>query len=216
MLVVETRAKDDTSKHVKWSCRCDCGRRRIARGEELRSGRVHSCGCDKVKRPYEDLTGQQFGKLTVLKRAGNSKCGHPQWLCRCECGNEKIVRGSHLRSGDTTSCRECYTPGLTHGHSQSRLHRVWAGMKARCYQKSHMNYHYYGGRGIEVCKEWRESFASFEKWAIENGYDFDAPQGKCTLDRIDNDGDYEPNNCRWVDMHVQAKNQRPRRKKKTA
>lgn len=96
-----------------------------------------------------------------------------------------------------------------HGGNGTRLHGVWIMMKQRCSNPKTCEYHRYGGRGIKVCDEW-SSFANFRDWAMANGYDPNAPRGKCTLDRIDNDGDYEPSNCRWVDMQEQMKN-RPKR-----
>ena len=98
---------------------------------------------------------------------------------------------------------------IKHGGTGTRLHNVWIMMKQRCNNPKTCEYHRYGGRGIKVCDEWA-SFNNFRDWAMSNGYDPDAPRGKCTLDRIDNDGDYEPSNCRWVDMLEQMKN-RPRR-----
>lgn len=93
--------------------------------------------------------------------------------------------------------------------SRERLYAVYNGMIQRCYNPKTPNYFRYGGRGIKVCDEWRKSYESFKKWAYETGYDKDAPRGKCTIDRIDCDGNYEPNNCRWVDMVVQRSNQHP-------
>lgn len=91
---------------------------------------------------------------------------------------------------------------------EDRLYGVWKNMKTRCYRKNGDQYKYYGGRGITVCEEWRSSFKAFRDWAYANGYDPTAPRGKCTIDRIDNDGDYEPSNCRWVNSHIQRINQR--------
>lgn len=99
--------------------------------------------------------------------------------------------------------------GYRHGGNGTRLHNVWIMMKQRCNNPKTFEYHRYGGRGIKVCEEWL-SFAVFRDWAMANGYDPNAPRGKCTLDRIDNDGNYEPSNCRWVDMKEQMKN-RPKR-----
>lgn len=160
----------------------------------------------------KDLTGQRFGRLTVIRREGSDKRGNAVWLCRCDCGNETVVDGWSLRCGNTKSCiclkyevvKEQFT---VHGQSLSRLHGVWKGMKERCSNPKHNRYHRYGGRGITVCDEWRNSFQAFYDWAIVNGYDENAPRGQCTIDRIDNDKGYNPDNCRWVDAKTQRHNQ---------
>lgn len=159
------------------------------------------------------MDGQKFGRLTVKGFAGSSKSQGALWLCMCDCGAEVITSGFRLRSGKTRSCG-CYRRDATsfnmttHGKSNSRLYIVWRGMKTRCYDTSSDAYKNYGGRGITVCDEWLDDFGAFRNWAISNGYDEDAPQGVCTIDRIDNDAGYSPENCRFVDMKVQRNNQR--------
>jgi hypothetical protein len=166
-----------------------------------------------------DETGKRYGRLTVVRRYGSDK-GNATWLCVCDCGAEKIVRGTYLRAGKTRSCG-CLEHETrvhngyrrmrpTHGMSKSRLHDVWHGMKARCYRRTHPHYKDYGGRGISVCDEWVNDFYAFAAWALSHGYDEKAPKGKCTLDRIDPDGDYCPENCRFADMVVQQNNRRDR------
>ena len=160
----------------------------------------------------KDLTGQRFGRLVVIRREGVTPQRLATWLCRCDCGNETVVDGWSLRSGNTKSCiclkneavKERFT---THGQCLSRLHGVWKGMKERCSNPQHNRYHRYGGRGITVCDEWRNDFQAFYDWAMANGYNKDAFRGQCTIDRIDNDKGYSPDNCRWVDMKVQRHNQ---------
>lgn len=157
-----------------------------------------------------DLTGKTFGRLVVLKRVEN-KGQHVAYLCRCQCGKEFVTMSMHLTQGCTKSCgclqREWVQKGMmpyrtTHGHSKTRLYSIWANMKTRCFNKNVSAYSRYGGRGITVCNEWLD-FALFEKWALANGYD-----EKLTLDRVNNDGNYCPENCRWVSVHEQNLNKR--------
>lgn len=168
-----------------------------------------------------DITGKKYGRLTVVCRVGSSPRGEAIWLCRCDCGGEIVVRGTHLRNGNTRSCgclgRETRVRNghrrmhPIHNMSKSRLYGVWSGMKKRCNCTSHRYYKNYGGRGISVCDEWANDFQAFATWALSHGYDENAPKGKCTLDRIDPDGNYCPENCRFADMEVQQNNRRDRK-----
>ena len=155
----------------------------------------------------KDLTGQRFGRRIVIARAGTNRNGCATWLCLCDCGNEAVVNGADLRKKQSGSCG-CITRDRVkvHGKSKSRLYSVWEGMKARCYIPSHKGYPRYGGRGITVCDEWKNDFQAFYDWAMTTGYDENAPKGQCTIDRIDNDKGYSPDNCRWADMKTQVGN----------
>lgn len=156
-----------------------------------------------------DLNGRRFGKLTVLQREPNEPKKHARWLCACDCGKRVVVQSHCLISGSQQSCG-CLLVELhqKHGKAGSRLYNIWNCMKQRCGNPNNHNFKEYGGRGIAVCDEWKDSFEAFYEWAMENGYDPDAVRGKCTLDRVDVNGNYEPSNCRWTDMKIQANNRR--------
>ena len=160
---------------------------------------------------YDDLTGMVFGRLTVMERDLSDK-KVTRWLCRCECGTIKSICAASLKSGSTVSCG-CWSRentrnrSLKHGDTNTRLYSIWRGMKKRCYQTTSYGYKNYGGRGILVCDEWKDSYETFKKWALQNGYREDL-----TLDRIDNDGHYEPSNCRFSTYLEQENNRRSNRK----
>lgn len=150
-----------------------------------------------------DLTGQFFGRWTVLRYDHTASNGDAYWACRCICGTIKSVNGYHLRSGRSTSCgclvvelMRIYKPGVKHGlkKANSRLYGIWQGMLNRCRRKKDVCYKAYGGRGISVCDEWHQ-FPPFCEWAMENGY-----TDELTIDRINVDGNYEPSNCQWITM----------------
>ena len=163
-----------------------------------------------------DMAGNKYGKVTVVSYVGISEDRRALWKCLCECGITFITRGKDLRQGKVTSCgcarkEKCSARmsaiNTTHGHRYTRLYHVWRDMKARVFDVKHKSYKNYGGRGICICQEWLD-FENFYEWAMSSGYDQNAEFGKCTLDRIDVNGNYEPANCRCVDMKIQANNRR--------
>lgn len=145
-----------------------------------------------------DLTGNSYGRWTVLRHTTGKK-----WLCRCQCGTERDIDGGSLRAGRSTGCINCHTAGLntTHGGKRTRLYNIWCKMIARCERPSDAAYHRYGGRGIAVWSEWRESFSAFREWAEREGY-----AEHLTIDRINGAGNYEPSNCRWATQAEQNRN----------
>lgn len=159
---------------------------------------------------FIDLTGKKFGRLIVLKRAEN-KGTKTAWLCKCDCGNEKIVSGDKLKTGNTKSCG-CLNKELTirrsstHKMTNTRLYRLWLGIKRRCYNKNQPEYKNYGAKGIKMCDEWKNDFISFYNWSYEHGFDEKLSRWECSIDRIDTLKGYSPQNCRWVDIYKQANN----------
>lgn len=170
----------------------------------------------------DDLTGKVFGELTVVRFVPtDSRRSH--WLCRCSCGKEIIAYSGHLKSGHTSSCgnfthrkiktmpeeakqkiREAKTK---HNGCNERLYRVWASMLNRCENPNEYAYKWYGAKGIKVCEEWHD-YAVFREWAMATGYDETAVSHQCSIDRINGDMDYCPDNCRWVDAKAQSNNRK--------
>ena len=160
---------------------------------------------------FKDLTGQKFGKLTVLERTGTSNSGKVLWLCECSCEEHKhiIASTSNLVTGNTKSCgclvkesaSKVGKANRVHGDTNARLYKIFQGMKDRCYNPNNKDYARYGGRGIKLCDEWKNNYIAFKEWAINNGY-----RGTLTIERKDFDQNYCPENCEWITMEQQQRN----------
>jgi len=153
-------------------------------------------------RKSKELTGKRFGKLIATSKTNNRKHGSIVWECQCDCGNLTKVTAQHLLANDTKSCgcwrREApkitkRTHGDTRDGKRTKLYQVWGSMIQRCTNPNRDKYKWYGGRGIRVCAEWLDSYQAFKDWALSHGY-----ADNLTIDRTNNDGNYEPKNCHWV------------------
>ena len=197
---------------IAWRCLCDCGAEVTVAGYDLRNGHTKSCGClmrelarSQTNRRI-DMTGMSFGRLTVVRPAGKNKRNQMRWFCVCDCGRETIIDQGNLVRSKSCGCvaRELASSRLRkHGASQTeKLYGVWLNMRRRCDDPDHKSYSDYGGRGIKVCDEWQD-YESFRRFALSNGW-----EPGLQLNRIDNDGNYEPGNVNFATARQNSNNRR--------
>lgn len=153
----------------------------------------------------KNLIGQQFGYLTVVSRAENTKTGKAMWNCICKCGNSTIVPTYRLNSGKCKSCgcKKFESHNRVHGMTKTGIHNKWLQIKQRCLDKNCKAYQKYGAVGITICDEWKNDFVAFMNWSYQNGF-----KEGLSLDRIDGSKGYSPDNCRWITWKGQCNNRR--------
>ena len=214
-LTVIKQIESDRWGNPRFECQCDCGNITQSTASNLRHGHTKCCRHCLTQR-YLIAPNTRFGKLAVIKKVESDKRGNAQYKCRCDCGNLIQVIAVKLRSGHTKSCgclqkeiaaKQAAQQSYRHGYTGTSLYICWGGMKARCLNPKNPRYKDYGGRGITIFPGWINDFPTFKKYIDQNLGP--RPKGQ-TLDRINNDGNYEPGNLRWAPPSVQQQNKQPR------
>ena len=219
-LVVLRRAPHEKSGTIEWLCRCDCGTEKIVPSGSLRQGRVRSCGCAATKGRRKDISGNKYGMLTVVKFVSMNANRTSNWLCRCDCGTEKVIRKTCLdikgerKPEKTLSCgchKKAVNAEAQHKHGEAgadgvrkktKEYACWTNMIQRCYNPKNKRYASYGAKGVTVCGQWKNDFPQFLKDVGR------APVDRQYIDRTDPYGNYEPGNVQWVTFKESNKNKR--------
>lgn len=209
MLTAKEPTEERKGKGILWKCLCECGQSRQLLVSEFQSGKYTSCGCQPRKGTPKDLKGEIFGRLMAVEPVGKNNAGQYIWKCLCSCGNEHTVTGTALVEGATKSCgclakEVCGKASLTHGMSHSPEYHAWKNALYRCTKPFNAAYSDYGGRGIQVCERWSEPLpVGFLNFLEDMG-----PSNGLTLERVDVNGNYSPENCIWADTYQQGYNTR--------